>query len=103
MSGLENSFDFGDEARRINREALHIAAGDMACPTCDKTGSVIYRFEGQPKERECYDCEGAGWMDRSLQNLYFGEGGVNDAQEDQDHYDREEAEREAEWAEEQGL
>lgn len=84
MSGLENSFDFGDEARRINREALHIAAGDMACPTCDKTGSVI----SDKRERKCLDCDGAGWMTRAEQNAFFGEGGYFDAEEDQAYLDR---------------
>ena len=42
-------------------------------------------------------------MTRAEQNEHFGEGGVLDAEEDQAHYDREEAEEAARWAEEQGL
>ena len=90
---MEDTMDFGDEARRANREALHIAAGDMACPTCSKTGSVITVNKNGSREYECPDCEGAGWMTRAEQNAYFGEGGFFDAEEDQAYLDRQEEDR----------
>lgn len=74
-------------------ERLRKEQGLMFCPTCDGGGKVPYVFDGEPRFRECYDCEGEGWMDRSQQNHYFGEGGVNDAEEDQAYLDRQEEER----------
>jgi DnaJ-class molecular chaperone len=82
---LEDTMDFGDMARRAQRERERLAAGEMACPTCDKTGSVI----AAKRERKCSDCDGIGWMTRAQQNEYYGEGGVLDAEEDQAYLERE--------------
>ena len=62
----------------------------MKCPTCDGTGTVV---KGAISHT-CLDCSGEGWMTRMEQNLYYGEGGVNDAAEDQAYLDRQREERE---------
>ena len=84
---LEDHMDFGDEGRRMIREAKRVADGELRCPSCDGEGRLRY-------DVECPHCGGEGWMTRQEQNLYYGEGGVNDAAEDQAYLDRQTEERE---------
>jgi hypothetical protein len=65
------------------------AQGLMLCPTCDGQGEV----SKGAITHTCLDCDG-GWMTRMQQNLYYGEGGVLDAEEDQAYLDRQREERE---------
>ncbi len=87
---LEDHMDFGDEARRVGREKKLTAEGLMKCPTCDGEGDVT---KGAITHT-CFDCDD-GWMTRMQQNLYFGEGGVNDAAEDQAYLERQEEQAQA--------
>ena len=87
---LEDHMDFGDEGRRMIKEAKRVADGELRCPSCDGTGTVV---KGAISHT-CMDCQGEGWMTRMEQNLYYGEGGVNDAAEDQAYLDRQAEERE---------
>ena len=81
---LEDHMDFGDEGRRMISEAKRVADGELRCPTCKGDGQVV---KGAISHT-CLDCKGEGWMTRMEQNLYYGEGGVNDAEEDQAFLDR---------------
>lgn len=81
---LEDHMDFGDEGRRMISEAKRVADGELRCPTCKGDGQVV---KGAISHT-CLDCKGEGWMTRMEQNLYYGEGGVLDAEEDQAFLDR---------------
>ncbi len=56
----------------------------MKCPPCKGTGKIVRGAI----THTCMDCEGEGVMSRMQQNYYYGEGGVNDAEEDQAFLDR---------------
>ncbi len=91
---LEDHMDFADEGRRLISEARRVAAGELRCPSCDGEGRKLHRGRLAVYDVECPDCDGVGWMTRQEQNLYYGEGGVNDAAEDQAYLDRQAEERE---------
>ena len=56
------------------------------CPECKGTGK-------SKQGTFCWPCEGFGSMSRMQANNYYGEGGVNDAEEEQAYLDRREEER----------
>ncbi len=90
LQAEEDRMDFGDEGRRMISEAKRVADGELRCPPCGGTGTVV----NGAISHTCLDCQGGGWMTRQEQNLYYGEGGVNDAAEDQAYLDRQAEERE---------
>ena len=55
---LEDHMDFGDEARRMIREAKRVADGETRCSTCDGDGQVV---KGAITHT-CLDCKGEGWI-----------------------------------------